>query len=65
MTPDSDNAPEAPAWLVGRELSPGEIDAALEYLNHRKNGGTSPVRNEAGKVDPAELAARIRKAMPY
>ena len=34
---DEQNEPEAPAFLVGRELSPGEIDQAIEYLKYQKH----------------------------
>lgn len=64
--PNKQNEPEAPPFLVGRELSPGEIDQAIEYLKyqkHKANGGT--VRGEDGRVDPVKLALEIRARMPY
>ena len=58
------NEPEAPAFLVGRELSPGEIKQAIEYLKFKANGG-KPGRDEDGRVDPVKLALEIRARMPY
>lgn len=64
MSAEETPAPEAPSWLVGRKLSPGEIKEAIAYLKHQAENG-KVVRDENGKVDPVKLALEIRARMPY
>jgi hypothetical protein len=60
---------EVPVWLVGRldNMDADEAERGIAALRKHAETkrGTAPLRDEAGKVDPAELAARIRKAMPF
>ncbi|MGW9558134.1 hypothetical protein ACWGSK_26965 [Nocardiopsis sp. NPDC055551] len=60
---------ELPVWLVGRleSMDADEAERGIAALQKRVDATRGPVagRDEAGKVDPSELAERIRKAMPY
>lgn len=66
IEPSDQSEPEAPAFLVGRELSPGEIEQAIEYLQFKaKANGGNTGRDENGRIDPVRLALEIRARMPY